>query len=51
MTDAHVQKVLDHIDTDELVKIALDLGNIAIPMPQRDACCACEADRRPRASR
>jgi acetylornithine deacetylase/succinyl-diaminopimelate desuccinylase-like protein len=31
MTDAHVQKVLDHIDTDELVKIALDLGNIDSP--------------------
>ena len=31
MTDAHVQKVLDHIDTDELVKIALELGNIDSP--------------------
>jgi transglutaminase-like putative cysteine protease len=29
----------------------MDLGNIAIPIPQRDACCTCEADRRPRASR
>lgn len=31
MTDAGVQKVLDHIDTDELVRIALDLGNIDSP--------------------
>jgi acetylornithine deacetylase/succinyl-diaminopimelate desuccinylase-like protein len=31
MTDARAQKVLDHIDVDGLVKVALDLGNIDSP--------------------
>jgi acetylornithine deacetylase/succinyl-diaminopimelate desuccinylase-like protein len=31
MTDALAQRVLDHIDVDELVKVALDLGNIDSP--------------------
>jgi acetylornithine deacetylase/succinyl-diaminopimelate desuccinylase-like protein len=31
MTDARAQKVLDCIDVDELVKVALDLGNIDSP--------------------
>jgi acetylornithine deacetylase/succinyl-diaminopimelate desuccinylase-like protein len=30
-SDAHVQRVLDHIDVDELVKVTLDLGNIDSP--------------------
>ena len=29
--DATAQRVLDHIDVDELVKVALDLGNIDSP--------------------
>jgi hypothetical protein len=29
--DATVQKVMDTIDVDELVKVALDLGNIDSP--------------------
>jgi acetylornithine deacetylase/succinyl-diaminopimelate desuccinylase-like protein len=31
MTDTRAQKVLDHIDENELVKVALDLGNIDSP--------------------
>jgi acetylornithine deacetylase/succinyl-diaminopimelate desuccinylase-like protein len=31
MTDARAQMVLDHIDVDELVQVALDLGNIDSP--------------------
>jgi hypothetical protein len=29
--DRHAQRVLDHLDVDELVKVALDLGNIDSP--------------------
>ena len=29
--DRDAQRVLDHIDVDELVKVALDLGNIDSP--------------------
>jgi acetylornithine deacetylase/succinyl-diaminopimelate desuccinylase-like protein len=31
MTDARAQRVLDHLDVDELVRVALDLGNIDSP--------------------
>jgi acetylornithine deacetylase/succinyl-diaminopimelate desuccinylase-like protein len=30
-TDASVQRVMDHIDVDELIKVTLDLGNIDSP--------------------